>query len=324
MLRRGLILLLLFTASLVVADPVLHLILKDGSYQAVTKYEVKGDRVRYLSAERNQWEEVPSEMVDWAATKKYEQEVQAQSKALDGTEAAEKAEQAEDRISPKDANTPLVAPSLRLPEGGGVFALDQYQGTPQLVRLSQSASQSDQHTGSYILLKTVDPLASQRTTIDLPGAHAKLQLHTPHPVFYLNVDTDTDSSPDSTADRKVAEARPSSDAYRFEIVKLGEKHNLRRLATTLTSAGEDSTDVAKVVPSIGQLTPGNIWVKVDPKQDLAPGEYAVVVALGDEKINSYVWDFGVNPSAPPNPVATAAGEKKPAADDANTSKRMKD
>src|ERR1700688_5032941 len=105
-----------------------RLILKDGSYQLATKWEVKGDRVRYLSAERDEWEELPNSLVDWAATDKFEKDRAA---GVSAPEAVELDREVEAERRADEARTPQVAPGLRLPEDGGIFLLDTFQNQPQ-------------------------------------------------------------------------------------------------------------------------------------------------------------------------------------------------
>src|ERR1700756_1397999 len=100
------------------AHPQAHrLILKDGSYQSITKYEIHGERVRYFSAERGEWEEVPKAMVDWEATKKYEQ---GRLTGAPVPEAAELDRELEAERQAAEARTPQVAPGLRLSDEAGV------------------------------------------------------------------------------------------------------------------------------------------------------------------------------------------------------------
>src|ERR1017187_279813 len=52
-----------------------HLVLKDGNYQIVRKYEIVGDRVRYISVERRGgWEDLPLGLGDWGATRRGERD----------------------------------------------------------------------------------------------------------------------------------------------------------------------------------------------------------------------------------------------------------
>jgi hypothetical protein len=91
-----------------------RLILKDGSYQAASKWETKGDRVRYFSSERFEWEEIPNALIDWPSTEKYN--AGTTSPPDENTQQAV----AEDKAArdAEEAASPTVAPGLRLPETG--------------------------------------------------------------------------------------------------------------------------------------------------------------------------------------------------------------
>src|SRR6478672_6768071 len=158
-----------------------RLILTDGTYQLATKWEIRGERVRYLSAERNEWEEVPKSMVDWAATDKYEKDRAAGKPA---PEAVTLDKELEAERQADEAKSPHVAPGLRLPDEGGVVLLDNYQNKPELVELQQSGGEVNKNMKGNILRATINPIASAKQTIELPGLHAKIQAHATLPAIY--------------------------------------------------------------------------------------------------------------------------------------------
>ena len=90
-----------------------RLIMKDGSYQSATKWEVVGQRVRYYSAERYDWEEVPKDFVDWPATDKYNNErVGERDETIKEIAKADEADERE---------APLIAPGCVCPTPAASF-----------------------------------------------------------------------------------------------------------------------------------------------------------------------------------------------------------
>lgn len=272
-----------------------RLIMKDGSYQKVTKYEVLADRVKYFSAERNEWEEVPKEMVDWAATEKYEKDraagVNAPNPSIHSVDSEEAAERAK-----LDAETPVVAPGIKLPGYGGVFLLDVFNKQPQLAELVQNGGEINKQMGRNILRATINPIASNKQTIEIKGAHSRVQSHVGDPFIYILVDQDQDPSNNMPAQN-------AKDHYK--IVKLEQKNDSRVVGNITTAIYGKRKQDARFIDTQSEVVQGGPWVKIMPAERLEPGEYAVVEMLGPDKkdMNLYVWDFGVNPAAPANPTA---------------------
>ena len=287
-MRFRVVLGLCLIASLLAADTSKRLILKDGSFQRVQKYEIKGDRVRYLSAERYDWEEIPISMIDWDATRKYEDDLAKRT-----VEAAKKVESEEESRTPAevetDASAPEVAPTLRLPEKGGVFALDDQFGKPELVEIIQNGTQTVQHTAKYVLLKKVNPITSREQTIELPRNRSAVQLHSTRPPIFIKPEVEIEGS-----NRGSTPKLTSGDAYRFELVKLKRKGNSRLVATIKTDVAGETSQTQSSVPVVVQVMDGNLWIKLEPKQVLSPGEYAVMQTTPEGRYSSYVWDFGVD------------------------------
>lgn len=303
-----------------------RLILKDGSYQIVARYEIHGARVRYLSVERGDWEEVPNELVDWPATDKWNKEHQPgavppgapapvtnpaspgqstadqnEAAAIDRAAAAERADQR--------ARTPLVAPGLHLPDEDGIWVLDNYQNIPELIHLDQTAGDVNREASHNVLRAAITSFSGAKEPVRINGQAAKVRVHVDDPALYVSLDVNNAEqvAPESAlmVDTHGASSMKDKDAYsspdsRYAIVRVDVHPGERVIGALRISRVGNVTQSADIVPTNAEILPGKHWMKLTPKQPLSIGEYALMEILGPGVINLDVWDFGVSPNAPEN------------------------
>ncbi|WP_084080188.1 hypothetical protein [Edaphobacter aggregans] len=296
-----------------------RLIMKDGSYQIVMSYRVDGKMVRYVSAERGgQEEEVPIELVDFEATKRWEQrhaaakEGEGAAPTIDPELLKEEAERA--------SLTPEVAKDLRLPDLDNVLALDTYRGDPQLVPLPQSDGELNHNTAHNILKAVVNPLSSSHQLVQLKGDRSAVQLHVDQPVIYVRIGEATATPSGSTpltvdtygASQAMTEKHPGDPlASRYVIVQADVRTNSRIVSSFKISALGTVQQQSDVIATTTEVLPGGHWMKLTPKQPLGFGEYALMEVLSDKEVNLGVWDFGVHPTASANRDAILPQPKRP-------------
>jgi hypothetical protein len=255
------------------AQALKRLFLTDGSYQTATEWKKEGDRVRYFSAERGEWEEIPVALVDWKATEEWNG-VRARSQEEEMKQVTE-----EQLVARKEEqlNTPLVAPELRLPAEGGVFLLEELAGKPVLREVAENKLPENDHEGKKILMRPVAPVASRKQTIELKGAAAKVRVHSAAPTIFVDVDNERGAIP----------------GEEFRIVRLEKKKDLRVLATNKLKISGERSQAEKFLQLRAEKFSGDWW-KLIPLEDLTPGEYAIVIPAPRDENNAVVWDFGVD------------------------------
>ena len=294
-----------------------RLILKDGSYQIVREYQVVGDRVRYMSLERGgDWEELPYSLVDWDATRKWEQN---HSGPYESAEGASPAMKEADEIDKEEgaardemkARMPEVAKGLELPDQDGVFVLDTYQGTPELVELVPSDLSLNQKNRKG--LATLNPLAGERASVELPGTHAKVHLHVNDPAIYLSLEAQDDVQEvlshaltvHTNGAKEVTNRKHGAHSAQsgFVIVKVDERREVRIIGAVQISPTGKVTQSEDEIPTKVEVVPGKHWLKLTPETTLTIGEYALVEILSPSDISQSVWDFRVDPRTGDNPAS---------------------
>jgi hypothetical protein len=261
-LKSAVLCVLLALTAIAAFGAQIRLYLKDGTYQPVREYEVKEDRVRYFSTEREEWEEIPLDLVDLARTKREVADRQA-------TIQADAKAQAEE-----DAALETAAKQVeQVPNANGVY----YIHGDKLDPIKQAESKIVGNKGRKVL-QVLSPLPTitGRQTVELDGESAGLRVDEKRPEFYIRLTEDE----------------------RFGIIKLGHKKGFRVVETIETvqiskEATEKHDDIATF-----RKQEGDALFKIWPEQDLEPGEYALI-EYTENKINLQVWDFGVGPVPSP-------------------------
>jgi hypothetical protein len=263
------------------------LVLKDGSFQLVRDYARNGERVRYLSAERGDWEEIPAAMVDWEATARAEAEEANEAEALAKKVRAQ--EQAQNLQPVMDVDASLqVAPGVFLPAGEGMFLVDG-----KSVRLLEQVGSQIKTDKKQFLKQVLSPIpiVPGKQNVQIPGARAKSRVTNTQLEFYLR---EAPPDPDRTTPI-VKSSRPGESGPEVELVRATVKGDKRQLESIKNLFGEQletkratiSMERWDVAPAVYRFTLG---------EALSPGEYALAEILPDG-MNLFVWDFGVDATA---------------------------
>lgn len=254
--------LLFLLAAVLLFGETFKLYLKDGNYHLVREYQVEGDRIRYYSTERSQWEEIPTALIDLDRT---EREHKAK--------AAEQTREAREEDEEEQAERALRREIASIPMDPGAY----YKIGDQIKALPQSATQviTDKKRQTIQVLSPI-PLIPGKATVVIKGAHSGFLVNEDRPGFYLRL----------------------AKEEQFGIVSVTPKKNSRIVENiSIIPVAKQAVEDRKQTETFQQELATGLY-RVWPEKPLAPGEYALIEYADKDDVNEVdplVWDFAYRP-----------------------------
>jgi hypothetical protein len=251
--------LLLIAVAALLGSAEIRLYLKEGGFHGVREYKVEGDRVRYFSTERGDWEEIPVDLVD---LKKTERELKQKGEEERKAAALDDAEEKFERD--------LAAEASRVPQDHGAYTVVVGKVSP--IRQAEVKVQTDKKR-SVLKAITPIPIVTGKASVELDGERSATVVVGDRPTFYFR----------------------RGQSERFAIVRMGAKKGVRVVekweiapVVNIVQATREQIEIFRQ-----ELQPGlfRIW----PQQPMPPGEYAVV-DFNEGESNTQVWDFRLEPA----------------------------
>ena len=249
---------LFLTLAAILGAANIKLYLKDGGYQIVREYKVEGDKIRYYSVERSDWEEMPAALVD---LKKTEGEAAAKKEKFD--------QQAKQLSEEDEAIKEMRKEILKIPTDPGVYRVVD----DQLEVFKMADIVIHNNKGRTVLkVLTPVPMVAGKATVEISGERAGTVIRDgARPEFYMQL---------SLQDN-------------IGMVKLTPQKGVR-IVERLTIAPivkevEEERDNVEIFTK--QLTESGLY-KVWPQGDLEKGEYALI-EYEEGKVDPRVWDFRI-------------------------------
>lgn len=253
--------LLLFAAALLLAANF-KLYMKDGTYHIVREYHLEGDRVKFYSVERSEWEEMPAELLDLKRTDAENAaraaKIETENKMID---EEEKVRREQDREV------------MKIPQDPGAYMIENNQ-----LRIFKQAESKVHSNKGRTVLKVLSPLPTiaGKATLELDNAHSENILKDNRPEIYLQLSAEEE----------------------FGIIKLTPKGEVRiadRLS--IVPVTKEVVDDIDIIPIFRKQMTDSLLYKIWPEQPLENGEYAVA-QFTPGKTNMQIWDFAVKAQKP--------------------------